>query len=258
MNSAILLCIAVILFIILGILLKIHRQQMEFFENKDGKVYVPKIIHQTAPANKKMWPETWNICQKSWKKHFPEPEYKHIMWNDTDLKDFVRKNFPGFYKTYRGYKKNIKRIDMARYLILYKMGGIYADMDFYCNKNFYNKVNVPQVSIVESPYKYNEDIQNSLMASPVGPSYWMDVLKEAKKRRRVRNVLSATGPRLISDVYKKNRKAVNVLPFKYYNPKIESKDFKSKDNVTRHYLTSVWTRNGYGKSKRDLLFKKKE
>ena len=101
---------------------------------------IPKIIHQTAPADKSTHPLTWTKCHESWKREFPESTYKHIMWTDEDLDILIKNDFPWFYSYYINYPKNIERIDIARYFILYKHGGIYADMDFYCNKNFFNNV----------------------------------------------------------------------------------------------------------------------
>lgn len=253
-GNIVLCCIIILLLIILIYLIKVRNENREMFSNLATE-FVPKIIHQTAPADLSKWPKTWKICQKSWKEKFPESEYKHIMWTDEDLNNFVRKNYPDFYPIYKDYNSNIRRIDTARYLILHKMGGIYADMDYFCNQNFYNKVNVPRVSIVESPYKHNEHLQNSLMASPKGLDYWLNVIDEARVRKDMASTLSATGPRLIDKVYNMNKKAVNVLDSHHYNPHIENPEFNSKDNITKHYLTSVWEKNrGLGKNKRDKMF----
>src|SRR3990167_9308642 len=57
----------------------------------DGQITsssIPKIIHQTAPSDTKRWPKTWFICQQSWKKHYPDFEYK--MWSDEDLRQLVK------------------------------------------------------------------------------------------------------------------------------------------------------------------------
>ena len=59
----------------------------------------------------------------------------------------------------------------THYLILYKYGGIYADMDYMCFKNFYNILPKNKISISESPYKENEEIQNALMISPPNNSF---------------------------------------------------------------------------------------
>ena len=55
---------------------------------------IPKIIHQTAPADKSKWHPIWEICQNSWKENFPSPEYSYKFWNDDDL-----------YNYYNGLKK---------------------------------------------------------------------------------------------------------------------------------------------------------
>lgn len=52
--------------------------------------------------------------------------------------------------TYEDFYKNINRID--RYFILYKYGGIYADMDYKCFTNFYNILPSNKISISESLY----------------------------------------------------------------------------------------------------------
>ena len=215
---------------------------------------IPKIIHQTAPADESKWPLTWHKCQDSWKRHFPEPEYRHIMWHDEDLDLFVKKNYGWFYPIYINYDKKIKRIDIARYMILHKYGGIYADMDYYCNKNFYNQLENNKINIVESPYKYNEHLQNSLMASIPQNKLWIEILRKAISRKNIPHPNTSTGPRLLSSVYLTNRDKIHVLDYNYYNPKLKDPNFNSDKIYTKHYLTSVWASQGYGKNRRDRLF----
>ena len=201
---------------------------------------IPKIIHQTAPKDKSKWKKEWYTCQETWLKFFPEPEYKHIMWYDEDLENLIEKDFPSFYNIYKSYEKNIQRIDIARYFILYKYGGIYADMDYMCMKNFYNLLPSDKVSISESPYKDNELLQNALMASNIKNDFWLKVIDEAIVRKNSNNVLYTTGPRLISYVYLLNKEMVNVLPFHLYNPSRSSEDFNSPYLITKHIGTCSW------------------
>lgn len=66
---------------------------------------------------------------KSWKDLNPEYEYK--LHNDEEIIAYIAKYFPIFVP----YLKNLKPIeviDLARYVILYIEGGIYADVDTYC------------------------------------------------------------------------------------------------------------------------------
>ena len=40
---------------------------------------VPKIIHQTAPRDKTKWNPIWEPCQKTWRLHFPDYEYRIVI-----------------------------------------------------------------------------------------------------------------------------------------------------------------------------------
>jgi mannosyltransferase OCH1-like enzyme len=217
---------------------------------------IPKIIHQTAPANTDKWHPVWKQCQKSWQKHFPDYEYK--MWTDEDLDDIVRIKYPWFYPTFQNYDKKIKRIDAARYFILFEHGGIYADMDFECLRNFEHEIPSGKVSIAESPAKNDgrgETHQNALMISPPRHPFWNTVFKELEKNSDHHDVLYATGPQIIVNSIKKcDEGMVNSLPYTKYAPLYNNKDFKPlwqtgeniitapKDNsiYTRHHGTAVW------------------
>ena len=232
----------IIVIIIVSLIIVYDIKNIENYQVNNQEDNIPHIIHQTAPADKSKWKQDWYICQESWNKNFPDWQYK--LWTDEDNDNFVKLEFPEFYKTYNDYDKLIYKIDMVRYCILYKYGGIYADMDYYCNKNFYNELNKNRISISESPYTHNEYLQNALMISPKNNKFWLDVIEEGVKRWNNGNnngdVLDLTGPRLISSVYEKNKNEINVLPKKYYNPSKDSPDFNNDNVYTKHYCTFSW------------------
>ena len=222
-----------LIFLILTLIYFIFIIKNENFTNIN-KSYIPKIIHQTAPANKEKWHPIWVEYQKTWHTYFPSPEYEYKMWNDDDLENLIKNDFPDFYSIYKNYNKNIKRIDIARYFILYKYGGIYADMDYKCFKNFYDLLPKDKISITESPYPNNEFIQNALMASPAKHPFWLKVIEESKNRTNY-PVLVSTGPVLLSDVYFDNIQDVNILPVNMWNPHKNEPD--NNKLITRHYGT---------------------
>ena len=211
---------------------------------------ISKIIHQTAPADKKKWHPIWEHCQKTWKDCFPDTEYKHIFWNDDNLLELIKNDFPDFLQLYNDFGNYvILKVDFARYAILYKYGGIYSDMDFMCKKNFYNQLQ-NNICIVESPAP-NETIQNSLMASPPNDKRWLDVLQNCKDYyydfvknnpntspivNKGQHVIDITGPRLLSRSI--DIKSIHILPKNLYNP--HKNAFNSKDIFTKHYGTGKW------------------
>ena len=62
--NTVLCCIIVLLLIILIFLIKVRSENREMFSNSLTE-HVPKIIHQTAPADLSKWPKTWkNMSEK--------------------------------------------------------------------------------------------------------------------------------------------------------------------------------------------------
>ena len=52
------------------------------------------------------------------------------MWTDRRLRAFIASYYPWFLPIYLRYDQHIKRVDAARYFLLYHYGGVYADLDF--------------------------------------------------------------------------------------------------------------------------------
>lgn len=208
---------------------------------------IPKIIHQTAPEDIKCWHPIWKFCQDSWKNNFTNEEYEYKFWNDDDIDRFIKTDFTEYYKLFCDFDKDIiLKVDFVRYAILYKYGGIYADMDFFCVKNFYDKL-TSNICIVESPSS-NEIIQNSLMASPEKDKRWLLVMDKCKEtfytfkskhpnlKIEGSDVIDISGPRLLSCSLDIN--SINILPVNMFNPLTSS--FNSNEIYTKHYGTGKW------------------
>jgi len=201
---------------------------------------IPKIIHHICPKDFKRWNPKWFIGLESWLRIFPKSEYTHMFWYDNELDEVLKEEFSWFLDIFYAYDKNIKRIDMVRPFILYKYGGIYADMDYVVYKNFFDDLPPDKVSIPESPYKHNEFIQNALMISPPKHNFWLLIIDNCYEHRND-HVFAATGPQLFTDTYYKYPNLLNVLPLELYNPNINDEDaFNSTNIIAKHLLTTDW------------------
>lgn len=233
---------------------------------------IPKIIHQTAPIDKKKWHPVWSVCQDSWKRHFPENEYKYILWNDEDLDNLVKQDYPEYWDFYENLPLHIIKIDFARFLILQKFGGIYVDMDMYCYENFYNNLN-KNFCIIGSSLE-NEIVQNSLMISNPQNNFCVFCIKKIIQNfvmcsSEIKNVNSSnifttniseiisnyvkttSGPDIISIIYEEylEKDSIQILSDKKYNPDIPKNttthieqwfdDWNDKPK-TIHMLTGHW------------------
>ena len=86
---------------------------------------IPSILHQTW-KNKEIpdqWKASYDSCQRVM------ASYTRRLWTDEEMEAFVKQNYPEMYDTYMSYPHHIQRCDSFRYMLLYKIGGVYLDMD---------------------------------------------------------------------------------------------------------------------------------
>jgi hypothetical protein len=98
---------------------------------------IPKIIWQTMTTNKV--PIFMKKYSDSWIELNPEYEYK--FYDDADIIEFIEIHFPSFLEGYKKIKYGASKADLWRYLIIYKYGGIYADIDCRCIKPLQKWIN---------------------------------------------------------------------------------------------------------------------
>ena len=89
---------------------------------------IPKIIWQTMKRN--FVPKIMKEYSDSWIEQNPEYEYR--FFDDNDVDQFIAKEFPEYISAYRKIKYGAVKADLWRYLIIYKYGGVYADIDCRC------------------------------------------------------------------------------------------------------------------------------
>ena len=138
-------------------------------------------------------------------------EWNMVHWTDESCLIFLQNHFPYFIETYTSFHHNIQRIDSCRYFILKQYGGIYADTDISIhapNISLLERLIPLGAGIVESPYKYNERYQNSLMTSSMRNHPFWDtvielIIERSGSKRSARNVLSTTGPTMLDDAVMK-------------------------------------------------------
>ena len=93
---------------------------------------IPKIVYQTWYDKNIPYVAKNNI--KKMKKL--NPDYKFMLYDDSDILEFITENYDD--RTLSAYKKltiGASKADLFRYLILYKNGGIYLDLDSVILKN---------------------------------------------------------------------------------------------------------------------------
>ena len=207
------------------------------FEQLDSKLLASKgkIIHQiwfdnitTKKESKKLFNDL-SKYRDSWIKNNPTWLYK--CWNLQDCLHLVKKYFPEHLDMYKSYYYPIQKCDCVRYFFLFRYGGLYADMDYYCNRPW-NEVLQNYTSslyITETPNKiYNNiHISNSLMYSKQNHPFWKHMLIEMEKNRitpiyypKHLTIMYTTGPGIINRVFHKYKTQykLDYYPYKLFHP----------------------------------------
>jgi mannosyltransferase OCH1-like enzyme len=99
-----------------------------------------RVIHQIwfnfkdpLSTSENPLPEKLKALREKWVNK--NPDWTHILWNDSMGDWLVYKHYSIFWETYRNYPKPIQRVDTIRFCLLHRYGGIYTDMDTVCTKN---------------------------------------------------------------------------------------------------------------------------
>jgi hypothetical protein len=62
------------------------------------------------------------------------PEWEYRYFDDSDIRAFLRSEFPQHESVFDGFRRNIQRIDFFRYLAVYRLGGFYFDLDVFLSE----------------------------------------------------------------------------------------------------------------------------
>lgn len=166
---------------------------------------IPRIIHQTWKTAEP--PQPFRELQQSWRGR--NPAFAYRFWTDADIDRFVASDYPELLPLYRGYRDPIARIDLARYLILKRFGGVYADLDCEClrpidglldGRSFVIGLEPPAHGTLPKAVERGlpDILCPSFIASVPGHPFWDHVLDRMAAARDCPDVLDATGPFLLT------------------------------------------------------------
>ena len=95
-----------------------------------GNDVFPRIVHQIFyGADTATMPSRFNVTSKKWIKHAEQFSLKYILWNSSMVDNLVHTKYPWLFRTYSGYSHWVRRVDVAKYVILHAFGGVYVDLD---------------------------------------------------------------------------------------------------------------------------------
>ena len=212
---------------------------------------IPKIIHQTWKT--KEIPEQFiDINKKLLELH---PDYEYKLWTDKENLDFIKKEYPFLLKLYESYPNNIQRVDLVRYCILHKYGGIFLDLDFLVMRKFDSLINNKQCIFGLEPSKNMENwkkdkiVCNAWMACIPNHPFFKNIIDYSQNEKLdLNDVLSSTGPFFLTECYDNyvDQYKITLLESFYLYPL----NYEEVDYYAKKYKNH-WSRN----KNKDLMSK---
>jgi mannosyltransferase OCH1-like enzyme len=155
---------------------------------------IPKRIFQTW-SPKEVDPVLLNWIERT---KAMNPGYRHFLFNDSDREEFILREYPGeIAECYQRLTIGAARADFWRYLVLYKYGGVYIDLDSEIKKPLDMLIRPDDEAIISvegNPFNY---VQWALMFRAGHPllKRTIDLVVDNIKTNRYPNDISAmTGP----------------------------------------------------------------
>lgn len=232
---------------------------------------IPRIIHQTW-KEAKLRPDYVRYRQ-TWLDAHPGWEYR--FYDDADCRAFVANQWPEWLEIYDGYPRHIQRIDLFRYLVVYRSGGLYVDMDMECFKPVDDLLRDASCVLSiefhcfprnQAILGYREPFQvaNCIFASVAGHPFLhhlLTLVRESASRPVScdQNVEEITGPCIVTQAYQgltgDVRDQVRLLPeihllFPTFYPNIYPINRKA---YSRHCCTGTWRVDRIRRSIPELL-----
>tara|TARA_Y100000004_G_C8935600_1_gene421891 strand:+ start:62 stop:1444 length:1383 start_codon:yes stop_codon:yes gene_type:complete len=159
---------------------------------------IPKNIFQSW-ITKELHPE---IQKKVDRMLELNPTYKHEIYTDSEISEFVNTNYFGkISECFNRLTVPVAKVDFWRYLVLYKEGGVYVDLDSSINVSLDDFIEEKDDAIITAETNYNTYVQWALIFNKEHP-----ILKEVidlivdniENNSYPNDILNMTGPQVYS------------------------------------------------------------
>lgn len=220
---------------------------------------IPKIIHHIWMGNNAI-PDVNLYCADSIKK--TNVGFDYVLWKDNDIDRLMKTEFPEYYDKFVELPRMIMKIDMFRYFLMYKYGGMYTDMDYLMFKPF-DLLNEKVVIPCNREDEKGEPVclGNCIFASEPNHPYWkslMDTLFTIDRTkidyRTDKNIdgnVLGTGPMFVFDMWKKYSETNNdicVSKRNLFHPPTKRdpqyiEELKRNGCYGMHVCTGLWRHN---------------
>tara|TARA_B100000795_G_scaffold265478_1_gene247360 strand:+ start:914 stop:1693 length:780 start_codon:yes stop_codon:yes gene_type:complete len=221
---------------------------------------IPRQIHQIWWQGFDKVPTKYIPYLETWESNHPSPKWEIKYWNKVSFEENILTKYPEYLDIYQNLPLMIQKIDFAKYLILYHLGGIYVDVDTISEKAldlFLDKYKNP---IILTKFKVFEElpifvINNGIIMSVPKHPLLKKIIKHIDYKKEFYHpndwyVMKSTGPYYFTKIimeYLNNQQDTQVMIVP--NDVLESctlsdyQQCKSKGTYITHDHNCSWASN---------------
>jgi mannosyltransferase OCH1-like enzyme len=211
---------------------------------------IPKIIHHIWMSDNVI-PNLNLYASQSVKDMNTDFEYK--LWRDNDVDNLMKTEFSKYYDKFNELPRLIMKIDMFRYFLMYKFGGLYTDMDYLMFKPF----DLLDYEIVIPANRDRDNnghftnLGNCIFASIPNHPFWKGLIDTLFTIDRSKlpytskeDVINSTGPTFVFNMYKKYNQIIDndtviYVPERHmFHP--------DSSHITNNYINELKNKGTYG------------
>ena len=157
------------------------------------------------------------------------PDYEFKLFTDEEIDTFVKTEFPGeIADCYNRLNIIVAKADFWRYLILYKYGGIYLDIDSAIEKPLRELIHEEDEAILSAEQNHFKFVQWSLMFTkehPILARTIQFVVENIQKNSFPNDICSMTGPNVFT-------KGVLYTHYELFGTILDNRTFTNETDTT--------------------------
>ena len=207
---------------------------------------IPKILHQSSKYF------TWEERRIAKRAQALMPDWTYRHWTDADNLTLIKQVCPRNVEEYEKLPGGASKTDVARYIYMYKYGGIYFDTDFRFFRPICEKL-LSQTCILgveedDAPYLGGPKLGNAFLGSRPGLTLWLELVETIFARFRAGESYpwALSGPYALTAFLQHNKqyeKIVTILPRHVLYPKLIKFNLtgvRAPETIGVHLCWSSW------------------
>ena len=214
----------------------IRQLRPHLFDDCQYNSIIPKTIHfMWLSEDNSGMPDKYKKNIQSFKDH---NDYNIKIWDYDKVDLLIKQQLPEFYDTFKTMTPWISKCDFARFCVIYILGGIYSDCDFYCTKSLNKLLNHKEEIYV---WEISNVLCNGFFASTPKSKFiygWLNKMKQNMDQNN--HVLEKTGPRGLGKYYHQSSIKPMCLPTHYILPYEFGSKVIRREYIDQYYVYTLW------------------